>query len=308
MSTKNETTTEVKTTEASGNTKPTLRGRSFQITIHEIEKFEDWKTEVLKLKSLRYMLAYKEHAPTTGKEHIHVYIYFEQPYKYSKKLMAFNFHVEVCRGSPKQNINYISKEGDKLFEYGEAPHQGYSTIADLRLMNYEDVLPQYARIKKELDEETYEKVQFANMLYEIKRDELKAPKVYYLTGASGKGKTYKAFKLALKFYDVEDICDVQINNNFFKFTGNPKGKCHVIQEFRSSQLHASDFLQYTDKYGFNANVKGGFQYIRPECIIICSIIKPTELYTKEEINAQFTRRITKTYNLDFEEIEELADI
>lgn len=302
-------TTQVEDTKASGNTKPTLRGRSFQITIFELDKFEEWKEQLIKLKTLKYMLAYKEFAPSTGKDHIHVYIYFTQPYKYAKKLMEFNFHVEVCKGSPKQNIAYISKGGDKLFEYGEAPHQGYSTIADLRQMNYEDVLPQYARIKREIDAEAYETYKFEEMLDEIKYNKLRAPKIYYLTGHSGIGKTYKTLRLALHYYDKSEICDVQINNNFFKFTGRKKAeaKCHIVKEFRGSQLHASEFLQYTDKYGFSANTKGGFQYVRPEMIIIASIKDPTELYEKDEVTKQFTRRITKLYNLDYEMPEELLE-
>ena len=36
------------------------------------------------------------------------------------------------------------------------------------------------------------------MLEEIENDSLKGPKIIYITGASGKGKTYTAYKMALK--------------------------------------------------------------------------------------------------------------
>ena len=38
------------------------------------------------------------------------------------------------------------------------------------------------------------------------------------------------------------------------------------------------FLTLTDKYGATLNVKGGTIYVRPQTIIISSIIKPQELY------------------------------
>ena len=293
--------------EVPGNTKRAPIARAFNVVIHECDKFDDYKNDLIKLKSLSYMLAYKELAPTTQKEHIHVYIHFNRSYKYSQKLMSYKFHVEIARGTPKQNIAYISKDGNKIFEYGDPPTQGCRTIAELKELSIDEVPPQYARIKKELDEEQRENDEFMNMLNEIEADELKAPKIYYLTGSPGKGKTYSAYKLAMKLYNKNELCDVKINNNFFKFTGNKLGKCHIIQEFRPSQLYASDFLQYIDKYGFNANIKGGFHYVRPECIIICCVIPPTDIYKNEEINEQFIRRITRTYNLDYEGIEELAD-
>lgn len=38
------------------------------------------------------------------------------------------------------------------------------------------------------------------MFNEIKNDDLKAPEVIYITGDSGKGKTYKALKIATEKY------------------------------------------------------------------------------------------------------------
>lgn len=87
--------------------------------------------------------------------------------------------------------------------------------------------------------------------------------------------------------------------------GNTKARAYQltlneIEEFRPSQIKASDFLQLTDKYGFRCNTKGGFATLRPEKIIICSIIPPEQIY-KEEVNKQFLRRITETIDLDEDE-------
>lgn len=41
------------------------------------------------------------------------------------------------------------------------------------------------------------------MMNEIRNDDLKAPEVIYITGGSGKGKTYKALQLAAEYKDEE---------------------------------------------------------------------------------------------------------
>lgn len=44
------------------------------------------------------------------------------------------------------------------------------------------------------------------------------------------------------------------------------------------------FLQLTDKYISTINIKGGSIVLRPEVIIIASIMKPEELYMSNECN------------------------
>ena len=137
------------------------------------------------------------------------------------------------------------------------------------------------------------------MLDNIENDQLRPIKVIYFIGKPGSGKTYNAYKYALRNYTKEEITKVTIQNNFFEFVGSNKDKCLVIEEFRPSQLHPSSLLQFTDKYGYSCPIKGGYKYVKPEMIIICSIIHPSRLYSeqKEELNEQFTRRITHLYEV-----------
>ena len=154
------------------------------------------------------------------------------------------------------------------------------------------------RIKQEVDREAQDKQTFFDMLNEIREKKLKAPIIIYITGGTGKGKTFKAYELATEKYTNEDIGKLTLKNDFIDVV-NESAKCYIIEEFRPSQIKASDFLQLTDKYGYRANIKGGFITLRPEEIIICSIIPPEEIY-KEEINQQFMRRITETIDLDID--------
>lgn len=283
---------------APGNTKTgaVFRARAFQLTLNETCFYDEIVEHFEKLKTCDFLISCLEKAPTTGHEHIHIYVHFSQTYKLPQKLLKYGFHIEICRGSPKQNIAYIRKDGNILDEWGEEPHQGSKTVAELREADINEVQPQYYRIKKEIDEDTKRIQSFDNMLNEIRNDCLKAPEIIYLSGESGEGKTYAAYKMAVERYENEDISSLQINNNFCTFE-RPHAKCLIIPEFRPSQMHASEFLQLCDKYGYSANIKGGFVHIRPETIIICSILPPTSIYAGEK-NKQFVRRISKYYILN----------
>lgn len=118
------------------------------------------------------------------------------------------------------------------------------------------------------------------MLNEIRNDELKGPDVYYFTGGSGNGKTYNALKKATELYKNEEILFLTFNDNFGHIRGgnrlNPK--CLVIDELRPSDIKPAMFLTLTDKYGATINIKGGSIYVRPQTIIISSILDPTQLY------------------------------
>lgn len=118
------------------------------------------------------------------------------------------------------------------------------------------------------------------MLNEIRNEELKGPDVYYFTGDSGKGKTYSALKKATELYKNDEILFLTFNDNFGHIRGgnrlNPK--CLVIDELRPSDIKPAMFLTLTDKYGATINIKGGSIYVRPQTIIISSILSPRVLY------------------------------
>lgn len=289
-------TSEVMTSIAPGNTKPgALKARSYQFTLNQPEVYDKLKAILTGLKTMDYLISCKEIAPSTGHEHIHVYAHFSQQYRLPQKIRDLGCHIECCRGSPKQNIAYIRKDGVIIDEVGDEPHQGARTVKELREADIADIDPHLFRVKKQIDAEAHDLCTFMEMLEEIEKDELRGPKVIYITGDSGKGKTYGAYKRALKEYPKEKIGKLTLKNDFIDVI-NPDADCYVIEEFRPSQIKASDFLQLTDKYGYRCNVKGGFTTLRPKCIIICSIIPPEQIY-KEEINKQFMRRITEKIDL-----------
>lgn len=299
-------TSQVMTSLAPGNTKPgALKARAYQFTLNKPEVYDKLKTILTGLKTLDYLISCREKAPSTGHIHMHVYAHFSQQYRLPQKIRDLGVHIEICKGSPKQNIAYIRKDGEIIDEIGEEPHQGMRSIKELREANIDDIDPHLYNIKKDIDEKEKSKNVFLEMLSEIENDCLKAPKVFYITGDTGMGKTYSAYKLALSMYDKENIAKLTLNNNFVDIVNGDNAKCYVIEEFRPSQIHAANFLQLTDKYGYRCNIKGGFATLRPECLIIASIIPPDQLYLNEEINEQFLRRITRQFTADKGDFTEL---
>lgn len=289
------------TTEASGNTtsdaSSKIMARDYQFTIHELDKYDSLIEILNNLKSCTYYIACKEIAPTTQKEHIHLFAHFSTPYRMSKKIMNLHIHIEKCRGSVKQNIDYIEKDGNIIVEHGCRPSQGIRTVKELREASIDETPAHLYRIKQEIDNKAREETSFFEMLDEIQNDALKKPTIHYYTGASGTGKTYTAYKEALKKYDKTEIGRLTLNNNFIDII-NENAKCFVIDEFRPSDIKASHMLQLLDKYGYKANVKGKFVWLRFDELFICSIFEPDTIYRDEEKNEQFIRRIDeiRTFN------------
>lgn len=182
----------------------------------------------------------------------------------------------------------------------------FKSIAEVERMSVTDRKQlgiQYKNIIDKMNETERRESSFRNMLAEIRDDKLEAPEVYYIEGQPGEGKTYGAYKLALSKFKLEEIGRIKFCNQF-AVIDIEDAKCFVIEEFRASDLRASELLQLMDKYGTNVNVKGGFVHLRPKCIIICSIFSPTELYKHDELSDQFIRRLKMKYRAEGHELIE----
>ena len=285
------------------------RKRMYAMTL-EKDAYVEWRKIDLYMRRRKqptYTLVCEHDGPDYP--HIHCLYQYDKPKIINSKFL-FGAHIETHVWSPQKYVDYCKALDEKhkalgvnstiLIEEGELRKAGGShTIGDIKKMSLADVdeLPaQLHNVAKKIVEKERSKQGFINMLREIKNNDLKGPTIVYITGMSGHGKTYNAYRLAMKLYDEEEIGRISFNNNFAE-VDNETARCFVVEEFRPSQLHASDFLQFTDKYGYHLNVKGGSIYIRPSCIIICSIFDVSDIY-KDEINTQFRRRISCIYKAD----------
>lgn len=280
-------TSETMTSQTPNNTNNNgvcFRSRAFLFTLNEVDKYEDFKECFLKLKSMDYFLASKEIAPSTGHEHIHIYIHFESNYKLSKKILSFGAHIDIQKyGSPNQIIKYVKKDGDILDEIGKEPHQGFHTVKDLQnIENPEDL--------KWNEFNIWSKIK--NAPKKIKKGEWhKNIKVYWICGPSGIGKSNYAEEIFEKS-DFEEMEEIKYSNGFYNGVVDGKGLC-IYDDFRDSHMSASEFINFIDYRVHNMNVKGGNIKNNYEIIIITSIQKPDQIYRNctEEFKEQWLRRI-----------------
>ena len=264
-----------------------FRGRSFLFTLNEIDKYDKLKELINNLKTCDYYISCLEKAPTTGHEHIHMYVHFTNPYRLSKKILDLNIHIDICKGSPKQTINYVKKDGNILDEWGTCPRQGgMRTVGELKEIKDPDELN-----SNELN--TWLKIHSIED-NNIDVDELhKEVKIYYIFGPSGVGKTEKAKQIVR---DNKDKYGTKVNmvkyeNGFWNGIGS--AKIAVYDEFRDSSMKPSEFINFIDYNVHPLNIKGGSIINRYELIIITSVQNPEYIYSNvgNEPRKQWLRRM-----------------
>ena len=261
------------TTQCSGNTIPShrLQSRAFQLTLNEISRWDALKGYLEGRKMLDFAIACVEKAPTTGHEHIHCYIHFSAPtiLAISKTCGA---HIEVCRGSPNQNIAYVRKDGDIIWEYGEEPHQGRSIkeVKEMSKEQREDLPVSLKKIVDKINEEEEADMDIDDMYKQVI--------VFYIYGPSGSGKTEKAKEIVRlnKESFGSKINLVKYYNGFWSGIGT--ANICIYDDFRDSHLPASEFINFIDYNKHYLNIKGGTKINNYKMIIITSVQDPKDIY------------------------------
>ena len=282
-------TAEVTTAECSGNTIPshTFRGRAFLLTLNQVDKYDLLMSFIKKLKSCDYYISCKEIAPTTGHEHIHIYIHFTSSYKLNKKILSVGAHVDICKGSPQQNIAYVRKDGNIIEEWGDEPKQGHRTVADLKQINNPDVLNwnEYSTWRK-IKDETNNDIDIDDWHKDVV--------VYYIQGPSGIGKTERAKQIVREHKEKygTKINQVKYENNFWIGVGTD-AKIAIYDDFRDSHMKASEFINFIDYNKHTMNIKGAQKINEYQLIIITSVQPLCSIYNscQGEPRRQWERRI-----------------
>ena len=226
-----------------------LRGRHFQLTLNQPENYEEVKSYLTKLKQFRYLISCKEYAPTTGKEHIHIYVQFLNSQKLNVKKCK-GAHIEKCFGTPEQNKAYIEKGEliDEIGIFGTNETSRFPTIDQVKLMSKEErnqlPISYYNTVKKINTEED-------NMM---DTDDIYKPdvKVYYFFGPSGIGKSKNAVEMIKKYGKKFD--ELKYENGFWLGYGG--SEIAFYDDWRDNHMKASEFINFIDYYIHNLNVKG----------------------------------------------------
>lgn len=256
---------------------------SFLLTLNQPSNFDKVKKYLLSLQNLRYAIAGKEKAPTTGHEHMHIFVQFKRSCRLTLKSLC-GCHVDKCNGTPQQNKDYVEK-GKIIWEYGEMKSKGWLTIEQVKKSKPQEriKLPiQYYRIVKDIDMEESKKM-FVD-------DVRKNIKVYYISGHSGAGKTNFAFNLIGK----EPFNLVKYENGFWMGVTSTC-KIALYDDWRDDHMEPSEFINFVDYNKHIMNVKGGCVINNYNIIIITTIIRLEFIYMNkpEESRSQWERRVNE---------------
>lgn len=262
-----------------------VQARRFQLTLNQPEYYEELKSYLTSFKAFKFLVSCREHAPETGHEHMHVYVCFNNGTRLSQSRLK-GAHLEICRGSNKQNIEYIEKGGDIVDRIGEEPHQGTTyTVCELREIKDPNNLPA-SQFK------IWREVTLWNQ--SMTRAELYKPgvKIFYIWGKSGAGKTRYVWD---QLKEDDRVDRVKFVNNFWTGVSyDPTIRIAWYDDFRSSDMKPSEFVNFIDYYANNMNVKGGHVLNHYDVIFITSIFDPEHIYQgsySEEDRQQWLRRM-----------------
>lgn len=238
------------------------RSRKYQVTFNNPDDHgvthETIKNSMKELNCLYYCMAdeigEKEQTP-----HIHLYFCCENAVYFSRVKNLFpSAHIESCKGTSKDNRDYIRKEGrhadksitslpDTFEEYGELPNdtitKNETVSADVLNMikngcdnpQIIEAYPSYLTRINHLDAAR-------NLFIEEKfKKNKRAVEVFYIFGDTGTGKT----SYVMDTYGYENV--YKVTNYSHPFDGYSGQDVLLLDEYHSN-LTISDLLQYLDIY------------------------------------------------------------
>lgn len=271
-----------------------MNARNFQLTMNKstLENYERVKDYLIEERKCNYFISCLEENKRE-ELHIHIYVQFPKQVRLST-VKCCKAHIEVCKGDEEQNVAYITKIktaykiDNILDEYGT-----------LRLgcgKNQHTVLAYELKEKAfpEVEAKDYNTWQQLQGFDSLTKNDCYKPdiEVYFIYGPSGTGKSKFVFD---HLEDDEQFDRVKFCNGFWQGV-NVFNQPEVAwyDEFRSSHMPASEFINFIDYYVNIMNVKyhTGVKN-RYKKIFITSIEDPTEIYKNlpEESRLQWLRRI-----------------
>lgn len=264
-----------------------VRARRFQVTLNEVEKYEELTRYLKGFNSFRYLISCLETAPETGHKHNHIFVCYAQPVSLTMKKMCGS-HVEVCRGSVDSNVDYIKKEGAIIEEVGNQPHQGrMHSVGELQVMKDPSSLLGF-EIK------AWEKARSLNQRCTLEDIYKPNIKVYYVHGASGSGKTKWVFNKLLELGLNGQFDRVKYSNGFWNGVSEDGiSKAAWYDDFRDSSMPVQEFINFIDYYANQMNVKGSHVLNRYQFIFLTSVQDIEDIYknVSGEPRAQWMRRV-----------------
>lgn len=232
---------------------------------------EEWSG----VKYLRYQLERGEN----GTNHYQGFVQFKVKKRLSAlKKLAPPVHWEVRRGTVQQAIDYVEKEESRVdgpWGFGDPSIQGERS--DLTVLA-EKVLSGVS-LKLIARENPSHYVRYAKGLQALARYAPQPPLVRDVTvklffGPTGTGKTWTAV------HSLEDPDEVYIKDTGQWWDNYHGQKLIVVDDFagKASSMRLVEVLRMLDGYRYQVQVKGGYEWLGAETIIVTTNIHPKDWY------------------------------
>lgn len=281
------------------------KGRNFLLTLNEIDFFSELRDYIQHFNTFQFGIACLEKAPGTGHKHIHIFCQFNNAITI-KKDKIYGAHIDKCKGSAQQNINYIrkvdepDKRGEIIWEEGTPLYKGRLSIEEVEKMSKKErnILPLcYYK--------TIEKINMKEDLHVKIEDLFKKVCVKFIFGKSGMGKTY----LAHEWLKQEGANEFNIVSYSSGFWNGVTDSCSyaLYDDFRDTDVPPVIFINFIDYTIKNLNIKGGFVKNKYSYIVITSIQDPRNIYENlQEEKKQWLRRMEIYEFVGYMEFEKVA--
>lgn len=261
--------------------------------------------------SCQYAVLGFEICPNTNTPHIQGYGYWKNARFFTaiKKNMP-RAHIEMAKGTPKQNREYCIKTGE-FNEWGDLPIQGKRN--DLTLFkdailggeSEDNIINEHTECLAKYDR-FYKRCR--NKVLEEESKKMIQPEVIILTGETGIGKTRYIYDNE----NINDVYKVEIGDGssgsiwWDSYDGE---EVILIDDFHNN-FKLDYMLRLLDRYPMKLNVKGGYTWKCAKKIYITSNIEPERWYPNcPEIHRRaLMRRVTTIIKLGTRNINPIEEL
>lgn len=293
-----------------------LRLRRFVFTLNNYTPDEyKWLTEVFPKWNPSWLIVAKE-VGESGTLHLQGACILGKQVGFSTLKMWPGFrraHVETMRGLPSASLAYCSKQDQNPFIFGDLPTPGKRTdlhVAVEAIQDGESLRDMALGDHGVAIVKFYKGLTMLRSLRSKPRDPSNPPKLYWVYGPTGSGKTRSCFEFGAL---IAGPSDVWLSNGQCQwFDGYDGQRVAILDDFRAKGVSFNFLLRLTDIYPFNVPFKGGFVNWAPDVIFFTA---PHDIRTTfstrfehvpEDVR-QLERRFTRSFLLpdDLAEFREL---
>lgn len=275
--------------------------RAFVFTLNNYTKADETAiAQTCKDLNLRWLIYGHEVAPTTGTPHLQGACSIGKVVDFEKINTWKGFeraYIAQMEGSPQQNLTYCTKvDPHGMFQWGTIPEPGKRTD----LINCVEKLKENQNLV-ELVQDTSFAVCYVKYtrginaltdLYRKQNDRI-PPKIVWLWGKTGAGKTRSALELGRIIFGNEGVWLSNTNHQWFN--GYNGQQCAILDEIRYNNIKFDILIRLLDRYPFRVETKGGYVPWVPLLIFVTSLHKPIDAnFPIHEPIEQLERRIHAT--------------